>query len=417
MKYSNRIQQVAVISLLLAITGITVPGFGWSPLEEVGKNGAGTVSDSSLRAGILERTLPGTVKRNGEAAAFDKILNDPVKRAQAVGRVAESDFVERNPDWHLTKNPNAPQNDVWTRTNDALEGGQIKTHIPGREAQYLRDMLKDNKAESFLVPDDQYVTIRQRIQDRIQLMQERGNQSGVVRWERELQRLKPMGRSYAELDRSVVRCAQASLRNARILGAARTGIAGGAIVVVVEGGSAVYRSLNGELTPSETRDALLEVGAKASVVSFATGAAVLLGANPIGLTVLVVGAVAYLIADYAIDQLRENWGTSPLTVAQINAAMPEGWALADAFSNAPLHLQSVSSIHEWNLLLPEAEGSGRSSGANQDINVATGQKSNGSVAAAVMSAGPIGSVPLVLLIAGFCRRFGQKHKAKQSNAM
>jgi hypothetical protein len=324
----------------------------FAPLADASKGGIGTVSEQSVRTAVLERTLPRLAEREGEAAAWTRVLNDVPTRAHSIGLLAENDFVERHPEWRLTRNSNAPQNDVWTWANGSLEGGQLKTHVPGRESQYARDMLKDDKADQFLVPDDQYAAVRQRIQDRIKVMEQQGDQAGVELWEQQLKRLKRLGRNYAELDRAVVQGARAGLRSARVISAARAGVAGGAIIVIVDGGSVVYRSLTGELTPSETHARLVEVGAKAGAVTMATGAVVLLGANPIGLTVIVVGGVAYLVADFAIDELRENWASTPLTAGQINALMPRGWALADAQSDKPLKLQLVQDLHKWDLNSP-----------------------------------------------------------------
>jgi len=103
--------------------------------------------------------------------------------------------------------------------------------------------------------------------------------------------------------------------------------AGGAVAIVlaVDGSVICYRCAKGELTPLQTQQAAAETVAKAGAVGAATYVAVVLGANPVGFTVIVVGGVVYLIADYAIDELRPSYTTTPLTVAQLDELMPPGW--------------------------------------------------------------------------------------------
>jgi hypothetical protein len=45
-------------------------------------------------------------------------------------------------------------------------------------------------------------------------------------------------------------------------------------------------------------------------VSLVTGGAILAGANPVGITVIVVGTVTYFIVDYAVANARSNYGPS-----------------------------------------------------------------------------------------------------------
>jgi hypothetical protein len=325
---------------------------------------AAAISKTAVRTAVFDRALPNVAAKDGKAAAMQRVLADPVKRAHVVGLAAEEDFVARNPKWNLTAASNAPQNDVWTRVGDELHGAQIKTHADGDSLKYATDMLKDDKAEHFLVPDDHLPGIRERITDHINRMKQRGNVREVEKWEEQLRRLKPLGRTYAALEQPVVSIAQSTISNAKIVRAAKTGLAGGAIILVLEGGSVIYRGASGELTPEQTREQLLEVTAKAGIVTLATGAVVLLGANPVGFTVLVVGGVSYLIADFAIKELRENWTTAPLTAKEIGDLLPQGWHLHDPASNVPLRLTEVKTDRDWASLVQTSQGARGSGCAN-----------------------------------------------------
>ncbi len=354
----NTVVKIAVVCVtMVGLASMAVARVPYDPLASVpNATGRATeqVATETVQTAVLERNMPVIAAKQGESAAWERVATDPVQRAKAVGHAAEEDFAARNPKWNLTAKPNAPQNDAWTITKNGIQGTQIKTHADGNPTTYMNDMVKDAKAEYFMVPDDQYDATRQRILDQIELMKKRGNPKDVARWQEQLKRLKPLGRSYAALDQAVLRTAKMALRNARIVRAVKTGGAGGGLILVLEGGAVVYRGLNGELTPEETREQLCEVGTKAAVVTVATGAVVLLGANPVGLTVLVVGGVTYLVADFAITEKRENWVTTPLTVAEINAALPKGWTLADAGSGEPLHVNVIQPGHALSdIFLPE----------------------------------------------------------------
>lgn len=275
---------------------------------------------------VHRQALPKVSTLQGRPEAMGRVLRDPVQRGKAIGLAAEADFVDRNPAWRQVASRNAPQNDVFTFLKGKFQGGQIKTHASGKPSAYMMDMLKDNRAEHFLVPDDHYGSVRKEIERRIELMRQRGNLRGVARWERQLKRLKPLGRTYAELEKSVVGRAGQVVGRARAI---RAGSASAAIVLLVDGGVIVYRNVNGELTPDQTGLAAGEAAVKAGSVGLAAGGAILAGANPIGITVVVVGGVTYFVVDYAIDKTRPNYWSSPLTTAEIETLMPPGWRLDD----------------------------------------------------------------------------------------
>src|SRR4029077_20971257 len=114
----------------------------------------------------------------------------------------------------------------------------------------------------------------------------------------QLGRLRKLGRTYQEMDEMLLREATRAVRQSNAM---RAGVAGGEITVLVDGAIVVFRSANGDLTPTETIEQLSAAGVKGSAVSGATAAAVLLGANPVGLTVIVVGGITYVVVDYVIE--------------------------------------------------------------------------------------------------------------------
>ena len=281
---------------------------------------------------VFERTLPRIAANRGPAAAMQRVVTDPLQRSRAIGYLAEEDFVLRNPAWTKVAKPNAPQNDVFTFVRGRFQGGQLKIHASGDAAQYMRDMLKDHRAEHFLVPDDHYPAVRRGIEKRIGLLNRSGDVKAAAEWNRHLRRLKPLGRSYKQLEVSVISHAGKVVRAGKVVPKAQAVLGAGgyfAIALAVEGGVVIYRSATGELTSTQADLAAREGVVKAGTVGLVTGGAILAGANPLGITVIVVGTVTYFIVDYAVATARSNYWTSPMTVAEIESLMPPGWRLQD----------------------------------------------------------------------------------------
>jgi hypothetical protein len=273
---------------------------------------------------IYARTLPGLTQEQGRLAAMQRLAEDPVKQSHAIGHLAEEDFVLRNPAWHKTACANAPENDIWAWCFGELRGGQIKTHRSGDPAEYLRDMFKDRKAEYFLVPDDHAPALDAKIRQQLGRAEQAGNPRVADEWRSQLGRVRKLGRTYAEMDRALLERVSWVVRRSQ---AVRTAAAGGLITFTIDGAIVVYRSSRGELTPTETVEQLGVAAAKGAAVGTAAAASVLLGANPIGFTVIVVGGVTYIVVDYAVERAVEAWHSTPLSKAQIEAVLPEGWSL------------------------------------------------------------------------------------------
>jgi hypothetical protein len=318
--------------ITIGIASLFLPGFDMAALAQFASSGqvdaAHILADSSMPADpglasytIRTRTLINLWQRDGDLVAMRRILADHIKRAHAVGHFAEDDFIVNNPTWRKTAAANAPENDVWRWARGRLEGGQIKTHASGEPAEYMRDMFKDTKAENFFVPDDHLGALVWKIQQQIGRAEASGNHRVVEIWRQQLARVKPLGRTYAELESIVTRSAQGVVRCSALEGAGGTA----AIVVVVDGAVICCRCADGELTPLQIQESGTEAVAKAGAVSLATYGVLILGANPVGITVIVVGGVVYVLADYAIGELRPSYTSSPMTSAQIDETMPVGW--------------------------------------------------------------------------------------------
>jgi hypothetical protein len=319
-------KKIGLSSIILLLVALPVRAQVVSLSADIGALPADLIAPARIDPSIASetirtRTLVNLWQQDGDLAAMRRVLADPVKRAHAVGHFAEDDFVANNPAWRKTASPNAPENDVWRWMRGRMEGGQIKTHANGNPADYLRDMFKDAKAENFFVPDDHVQPLLQKIQQQIGRAEAGDNERVAEIWRQQLVRVKPLGRTYAELEGAVTRSAQGTVRACALEGAGGTA----AIVLAADGAVICYRCSKGELTPMQVQQAGTEAVARASAVGLATYGVIILGANPVGITVIVVGGVVYVVADYAIDELRPSYTSSPMTTAQIDEVMPIGW--------------------------------------------------------------------------------------------
>lgn len=270
---------------------------------------------------VRTRTLVNVWREEGELAAMRRILADRAKGTHAIGHLAEEDFISRNPTWRKTAAANAPQNDVWRWYRGHLEGGQIKTHANGNAAEYMRDMLVDTKAEQFFVPDDHVKPLVQRIEQQIRSARASGNASLAATWERELARVRPLGRTYAGLKEALMVSARQTVQRYALKGAGRSAV----VALAADGAVICYRCANGELSPMQTQAGGAEAVAKAGVLGLATYGVIIAGANAVGITVIVVGGVVYVLADYAISELQSSYASSPMTAAEIDESLPIGW--------------------------------------------------------------------------------------------
>jgi len=110
-------------------------------------------------------------------------------------------------------------------------------------------------------------------------------------------------------------------------GAVRAVVVSGLLTVAADGTVIACRAASGELTPMETQQQLVEAATKGGAVSLSTAGALLLGANPVGVTVVVVGGITYIVMEYGIDEFRSVYRTSPMTRPQLEKMLPTAWHL------------------------------------------------------------------------------------------
>lgn len=251
-----------------------------------------------------------------------KILSDPRLQGQLVGHIGEGVYTAEHPTYRPHPVKNHPQVDLLGRNGLT---GQVKMFADGDPERYWRAMLKDHAADRFLVPDDHIDDLRNAIRKHSQKFEARGQFAKAQSARQQLARIHPLGHTYDEYAASLARSARSVV--ARV--ATRTGGASGVLVCVLDGGTVIYDTASGRLSPGQTIDGLVDTGAKALAVGSATTITILIGANPVSFTVVVVGTGVYFISDYALDKCREKFASAPLDVETMKAFLPRGWSLID----------------------------------------------------------------------------------------
>jgi hypothetical protein len=133
-------------------------------------------------------------------------LRDPMKRSHIKGLLAEALFLEKNPGWGYVRKTNAPQVDVYVlRKGMRPWGAQIKTHISGTPHTYANDMLTDNRADRFLVPDDHVASLREHWQAQAGKHESAGRTAEAIEARRQLSRIGGVGFKSEYLDQSYSR--------------------------------------------------------------------------------------------------------------------------------------------------------------------------------------------------------------------
>lgn len=163
------------------------------------------ISDTRVSAAVAE-AFPKLMEEQGLAATLDRAANDQTMRGNLRGRIAESDWLDRNAadGWRRTASRIAPENDAWRRLADGnLEGAQVKVH--GDWKEYLRSMRKDGRAERFVIPDDHLELVRADLLTRRQGALRGGQAGKAASYGRLLERLTPLGRTFSEVDSAIER--------------------------------------------------------------------------------------------------------------------------------------------------------------------------------------------------------------------
>lgn len=295
---------------------------------------AGSINDPISAAQVLaaaEKTFPNFAADLESAELLRKMVANPSSRGSLRGRIAESDWINRNAKdgWKQVKNANAPQNDAYRFVNGKLEGAQVKVHADWHD--YIRSMRKDDKAERFVLPDDQYDLVYNEWETRRIGAARGGLLEKSAECARQQQRLTKMGRTFVEIDSSVGAAAKYYSKIAKAFQA--TGKAAsyvGIAIAILEGGISVYEVAIGKSEVDElvTKLGKIVVGGTATwaVGSVAGTAAVTAGATgaiPIAV-VIVVGTVTYLAVDWAIDSIADAVRVGQLSSSDIQRVWPNG---------------------------------------------------------------------------------------------
>lgn len=166
----------------------------------------------------LRRKMPITIGESREQAHKKIIRNslrDPVKRSHIKGIMAEALFLEKNAHWGYVGKPNAPYNDVYTKTSGQkgayIVTAQIKTHLSGDPVTYARDM-KDDPYGRFIISDDHVAPLREHWRNKIQEHETTGRIAEATDARKQFARVRGLGFTAKYLDDSYTRTARYAFR-------------------------------------------------------------------------------------------------------------------------------------------------------------------------------------------------------------
>jgi hypothetical protein len=155
---------------------------------------------------VARKTFPKLSQGLNDAELLRRIQSDPILMGILRGRLAEEDFFNRNPSWKPVASKIAPQNDGWRWVNGVVggrkEGVQIKALSDWKD--YFRAMQKDDKAEFFAIPDDQYNLVYQDLEKRRLGAIRGGLADKAASYANEQQRLMKLGGTFERLDCSIM---------------------------------------------------------------------------------------------------------------------------------------------------------------------------------------------------------------------
>lgn len=133
---------------------------------------------------------------------------------QLRGIMAEAMFIDRNPEWEYVRSPNATQHDV-SRPGPGKAGqgpvrwnGQIKFHVGGSPTDYAADMVKDNRAHRFFVPDDHVDPLKSHLKAKAEAAQGAGDTRRAKGYWRDYGRVRPIGATSIEIDQETRKAAR-----------------------------------------------------------------------------------------------------------------------------------------------------------------------------------------------------------------
>lgn len=288
---------------------------------------------------VLREHFPNMVARDG----LEGIRSSPALSGSARGRLAEHVWGRAHSGaehggFRPTANPNAPQNDFWSRR--LQRGSQVKTHRS--VSSYLESMRSDRLAEFFVVPDDQVEAVRQLWKAEHRAAIAAGDHAAAREALRQVDRVRPLGRSMAWLDARLGTATPSPTGASSVATTtARSGLANAALgagVVVVLGGVdaavALSRYHDGELSGSRLNDELARAGAQTASAA-ALGAVLLaLPGTPV-LVVIAAGVATAYATDAVVDEYLAHQSLSArsreLAFARIGPLVASGAEQASAW--------------------------------------------------------------------------------------
>lgn len=289
---------------------------------------------------VLREHFPNMVARDG----LEGIRSSPALSGSARGRLAEHVWGRAHSGaehggFRPTANPNAPQNDFWSRRLQL--GSQVKTHRS--VSNYLESMRSDRLAEFFVVPDDQVEAVRQLWKAEHRAAIDAGDHTVAREALRQVDRVRPLGRSMAWLDARLGTATPSPTSASSVTTTtARSGLANAALgagVVVVLGGVdaavALSRYHDGELSGARLNDEMARAGAQTASAA-ALGAVLLaLPGTPV-LVVIAAGVATAYATDAVVDEYLAHQSLSArsreLAFARIGPLVASGAEQASAWS-------------------------------------------------------------------------------------
>lgn len=134
----------------------------------------------------------------------------PFRLPAVRGYMAEAIYLDNNPEWKYVNKPNATQHDVYKSATNGTprvsnlpsNTGQVKFHMDGKAARYARDMRKDFRSDSFIIPDDHVDGLKAHLKYKAKELRLKGDEAGAATLDRQVIRVKGIGATSTQIDRA-----------------------------------------------------------------------------------------------------------------------------------------------------------------------------------------------------------------------
>lgn len=175
------------------------------PTVVITPNTVGVALDSSIVHSAANKAFPKLLSEMTLDELLNKVGSDGSMRGNLRGQLTEEDFFNREKSWTRTKSKTATQNDGWRwvggKVGGKMEGVQLKVHSNWKN--YVRSMRDDFKAEHFVIPDDHYKLVSADLEERIAGAIKGRKLEKVAEYRKMQSRLKPLGRTFGQLDQAI----------------------------------------------------------------------------------------------------------------------------------------------------------------------------------------------------------------------